>query len=181
MINKKARISENRLRALIAHEIETHIFRLENGREQPYNLLQHGTAGYLLTEEGLAIYNQRRLNLSLGEKHFSPALNTVAIFRGMTTSFAELFHHLVEAYDLDKERAWNTCVRVKRGLQDTSMHGTFTKDLLYFVGYQRIRQLVRDKGIDELKKLYIGKIGIEDLRFFSAKDKWPIKYFPEYK
>lgn len=181
MINKKAKISENRLQALIAHEIETHIFRLENGRQQPYELLQHGTAGYLLTEEGLAIYNQRRLNLPLGDKHFSPALNTVAIFRGTNTSFAELFHHLLEAYDVDKERAWNTCVRVKRGLQDTSIHGTFTKDLLYFVGYQRIRQLVRDKGIDELKKLYIGKIGIEDLRYFSAKDKWPIKYFPEYR
>ena len=64
-LNKKAKISVNRLKALIAHEIATHIFRLENGRLQKYKIFEQGTASYLLTEEGLAIYNQNKFQIHL--------------------------------------------------------------------------------------------------------------------
>ena len=179
LIYKKAKISTNRLKALIAHEIETHIFRMENGRLQQYKLFQQGTAGYLATEEGLSIYNQNKLNLSLGEKFFTPALNTIAIYLGKKMPFVELYHHLLKIYAIDKDRAWRICLRVKRGLGDTSEPAVFTKDVVYFTGHRLIEQLIKDKGINELKKLYVGKISIADLKYITDFRQWPIKYFPE--
>lgn len=179
MVDRAARITVNRLKALITHEIETHIFRLENGRLQKYQLFEQGTAGYLSTEEGLAIYNQNKLNISLGEKYFTPALNTIAVYLGKTMSFQELFGHLVQTYNQTPEKSWRICVRVKRGLTDTAQPGTFTKDALYYSGLQMIEQYVKDNGANELKKLYVGKIGITDLQYITDFREWPIKFFPE--
>ncbi|MBI5037424.1 MAG: DUF1704 domain-containing protein [Candidatus Kerfeldbacteria bacterium] len=179
LVDKKARISENRYRALVAHEIETHIFRMENGRLQKFRLFEHGTAGYLSIEEGLAIYNQNRLHLNLGDKFFSPALNVIAIYLGMQLSFADLYHQLTDIYGLDADRAWRTCVRVKRGMTDTSQPGAFTKDSMYFVGNQQIESYVATHGAEALKKLYVGKIKISDTEYITDFRSWPIKYFPE--
>lgn len=179
IIDKDARITRNRLRALVAHEIETHIFRLENGRLQKYRIFEHGTAGYLRIEEGLAIYNQNRLNISLGAKYFTPAHNVVAIYLGNQLSFVDLYHQLVDIYGLDRERAWRTCIRVKRGLSDTGKPGVFTKDAAYFLGWQDVERLVRERGPEEIKKLYVGKIKIGDLQYITDFREWPIKFFPE--
>ncbi|MFZ6035594.1 MAG: tyrosine/phenylalanine carboxypeptidase domain-containing protein [Patescibacteria group bacterium] len=179
IVDKNARISINRLKALIAHEVETHIFRLENGRLQKYRIFEQGTAGYLTIEEGLAIYNQNRLHVSLGDKFFTPAHNVIAIYLGMQLSFVDLYHQMVDVYGLAPDRAWRTCVRVKRGLSDTGVPGAFTKDAVYFTGNQIIERLVKEQGEDTLKKLYIGKIKISDLQYVSDFRQWPIKYFPE--
>ena len=178
LLNKKAKISANRLKALIAHEIETHIFRLENGRLQKYRIFEQGTAGYLFTEEGLAIHNQNKLNLPLGEKYFWPALNIIAIYQGARLSFVELFHYLLKNYKISKNTAWKICVKVKRGLGNTNEKGVFTKDLVYFVGYNIIERLIIDKSAEELKKLYVGKISVQDLKYVSDSKQWPTKYLP---
>ncbi len=177
-INKKARITEHRLQALIAHEIETHIFRLENGRRQKYKLFEQGTAGYLMAEEGLAIYNQNKLGLPLGEKQFSPALNIIAIYHGKTMSFVKLYHYLVDNFSLTPQRAWRLCVRTKRGLEDTGQPGAFTKDRVYFIGYRLVDQLIKDKGLEAYKKLYVGKIGIPDLIYIADFKSWPLNFLP---
>ncbi|MFA6098998.1 MAG: tyrosine/phenylalanine carboxypeptidase domain-containing protein [Patescibacteria group bacterium] len=180
-INKKGRFTQNHVTALIAHEIETHIFRLENGRLQPYRLFEQGTAGYLLAEEGLAIYNQNKLRLPLGDKYFSPALNIVAIYFGQRMSFLEIYDFLIKNYNIPKEKAWRICVRTKRGLENTNEPGSLTKDLVYFSGYNLINRLIKDKGLNEMKKLYIGKIGFADLKYISDLKQWKIKYLPEFK
>ena len=59
MLKEGVSFTEHRLQGVIAHEIMTHIYRLENGRRQPYAIFALGTAQYLATEEGLAIYNQK--------------------------------------------------------------------------------------------------------------------------
>ncbi len=179
IVDKHARITRNRLKALIAHEIETHIFRLENGRLQKYRIFEHGTAGYLRIEEGLAIHNQNQLHISLGEKYFTPAHNVVAIYLGNQLSFLDLYHQLVDIYQLNPERAWRTCIRVKRGLSDTSKPGVFTKDAAYFLGWQDVERLIAERGPEEIKKLYVGKIKIGDLQYITDFRQWPIKYFPE--
>ncbi|MDD5040582.1 MAG: DUF1704 domain-containing protein [Patescibacteria group bacterium] len=180
MVRKKAQITENRLRALIAHEIETHIFRLENGRLQRYRLFEQGTASYLPTEEGLAIYNQRRLNIPLGAKHFSPALNVIAAYHGQSMPFHELHRLLTAEYQQNPVRAWQLCVRVKRGLGDTTAPGAFMKDIVYFLGYHMITNLVLEKGTSELRKLYIGKISAADLSILGDTSSWPVRFVPDY-
>ena len=54
-------IFEDRLRMLIAHEVETHILTAENGKYQPLRLFNRGFGDYLETQEGLAIWNQEQV------------------------------------------------------------------------------------------------------------------------
>lgn len=177
-IRENVRFSTNRLQALIMHEIETHIFRLENGRLQPFSLLTRGTANYLRTEEGLAIYNQNKLGIHFGDKVLWPALNVIAIYYSKMMSFVDLFHFLKENYELENDLAWKICVKVKRGLCDTNKKLSFTKDLIYFTGERLIEQYLMNKQ-NKIKDLYIGKIGVEDLAILNKFQSFKVKYLPE--
>lgn len=175
LIRKDARFAKNRLEALLVHEIGTHVFRFENGKRQRFRLFERGTAGYLETEEGLAVYNQNQLGLSLGEKFLTPALLVVAIFLAKKMGFRELFEILQQTYSLSDEVAWKLCVKAKRGTKDQSKPGAFTKDLAYFKGERAIEKFVADGG--EITDLYMGKITIADLKILKnfdgvVKAKW---------
>ncbi len=174
-----ATFRRNRLRALMAHEVATHVFRYENGRRQPYALLRRGTAGYLQTEEGLAVYNQNQLGLALGWKYLSPALHVVAIYLGRDMGFRDLYLTLRETYELPPELAWKHCLKAKRGLRDTSRGGVFTKDSLYFRGLLDIERFVARGG--NLAELYVGKIAVSDLPLLRGRGEiLSGKFIPEY-
>lgn len=181
-VNKKARITHNRLSSQIAHEIETHIYRNENGKRQPYRIFEHGTCGYLETEEGLAIYNQRKLGIPLGEKLYWPAWRIIALHYGKNMGFAELFHFLIATYGLTQETAWHTCVRVKRGLRDTSKSGVFMKDRIYFSGYHKVSQYIEYRGKEGCEKLYMGKVRVEDIPMLERHEglQWKARHLPSW-
>ncbi|MBU1089926.1 DUF1704 domain-containing protein [Patescibacteria group bacterium] len=163
-LRRGALFSPERLRAVIAHEIETHILRAENGKQQPFEIFSRGTGNYLETEEGLAVHNQN-LMLSLNaEKIFWPAVNLLAVVESSTKSFREVFE-FVKKEGFDSERAWKTAVKIKRGLRDTSQPGGFTKEAIYFSGLQKIEKFAAGGG--DLKKLYAAKIKIEDLEILA--------------
>ncbi len=162
LLKKGARFRANRLQAVLVHEIGTHIFRFENGKSQPFRIFERGTAGYLKTEEGLAIWNQNQLKLDLGYKFLKPAYFIVALYLGKKMGFCELFHFMKDTYDFSDNRAWKICVKVKRGLTDTSQKQVFTKDSLYFRGNQEIERFI-EQGKD-IKDLYVGKIRTGDLK-----------------
>ena len=175
LIRKDATFTENRLKALLVHEIGTHVFRFENGKRQKFRLFERGTAGYLETEEGLAVYNQNQLGLPLGEKFLTPALLVVAIFLAKKMGFRELFEILQQTYSLSDDVAWKLCVKAKRGTADQSKPGTFTKDLAYFKGERALEKFLENGG--SVKDLYIGKITIADLKILKnfdgiVKPKW---------
>ncbi len=172
--------TENRLRAVIIHEIGTHIFRLENGSLQKYKILAKGTANYLTTEEGLAVYNQKQLDIPLGEKDIWPALRTVGAYLADEMSFVDLFHYLKENYNLEDESAWRTCIRAKRGFVDTGKKSAFTRDVIYFRGYLAVKDYLKKNPEKGLRNLYIGKIGIGDLQYLGDFDEYEVKYLPEY-
>ncbi len=177
LIRKDATFTENRLTALLVHEIGTHVFRFENGKRQKFRLFERGTAGYLETEEGLAIYNQNQLGLPLGEKFLTPALLVVAIFLAKKMGFRELFEILQQTYSLSDEVAWKLCVKAKRGTADQSKPGSFTKDLAYFKGERAIEKFVENGG--DIQSLYIGKVTIADLKALKkfddmVKPKWSL-------
>ncbi|HAU39631.1 MAG: ketopantoate hydroxymethyltransferase [Candidatus Peregrinibacteria bacterium GW2011_GWF2_43_17] len=151
-----AMFSEKRMKMLIAHEIETHVLTAENGKKQPYKILQNGMAGYLKTQEGLAIRNQ----MQLGEKTYWPALSVLAIDTALHGSFSDVVA-LIESYGCDLERAFKIAVKVKRGIEDTSLPGAFTKDSLYFKGYLEIKAFEEAGG--DINDLYFGKFDLKDL------------------
>lgn len=173
-VRSDARFDETRLAMVIAHEIETHIYTAENGKRQPYRLFQRGTGGYLKTQEGLAIYNQERTTSHLTEKHFWSATLVVIIHEAQQHSFRELYE-LLRTMGYSEQKAFQFALKVKRGLENTSLHGAFTKDLVYFEGRAMIENFVAQGG--DLKRLYLGKI---DLPSLSMIESMPLLIQPKY-
>ena len=80
----------------IAHEIETHAFTAMNGALQPYKIFQRGLADYLMTEEGLAVYNQEKTESSETIKKYWPASSVIGIYRAMHGSFADTYAEVLK-------------------------------------------------------------------------------------
>lgn len=177
-LRKDATFTEARIENLIIHEIETHILTAENGKAQPYELFNRGLANYLETQEGLAIYNilsqkkheEKNLYLSL-----SLIIAVDIAFKG---SFVDIFEGMLD-YKIPPERAWRTAVKVKRGLEDTSEPGAFTKDILYYKGYKQIKEFIAKGG--SIKDLYRGKFNSDDMNLIlKVEGIKESKYLPKW-
>jgi len=156
-----AQFSREHINSLIAHEIETHVLTAENGDHQPFQIFRRGCANYLETQEGLAVYNQNEVLSPYSERRYNPPRNVLAVEFGLEHSFADTRKYLEEELGYAPEKAMNQAINIKRGLNDTSEIGGFTKSIVYFRGLRSIEQFVSDGG--DLKKLYVGKIALEDL------------------
>lgn len=147
--------------ALIKHEIETHVLTAENGTNQPYALFRRGCAGYLDTQEGLAVYNQNRIYTDHHEKWYNPPRNALATQFALSHSFAETRAYLSEELGYDEQKALSQAVTIKRGLRNTSEHGGFTKSLVYLRGLLAVKKFLKNGG--NMADLYVGKIALEDI------------------
>ncbi len=165
LVRKKSTYHKNRLEALLVHEIGTHVFRFENGKRQPLEIMAQGTANYLTTEEGLAVWNQNQLGLNLGDKYLTPALQIVTIHMAKRLGFRDLFEYLQSTFDVSDELAWKLCLKSKRGFVDSDSKGAFTKDAIYFIGNREIEKFVKRGGL--IEELYLGKIAISELRIIK--------------
>lgn len=159
-VRKDAKFSLSRLRMVIAHEIETHIYTAENGKKQPYKIFQRGTGGYLTTQEGLAIYNQEKVVDVVTDKHFWNATLVVLTEVAKNGSFRDVFDKALEL-GYNRDRSFHFAMKLKRGFEDAGIPGAFTKDLSYFVGKKMIEKFVEKGG--DLRRLYIGKIDLPSL------------------
>jgi alpha-L-glutamate ligase-like protein/uncharacterized protein (TIGR02421 family) len=156
-----ARFSKEHIASLIAHEIETHVLTAENGDYQPFEIFRRGFANYLDTQEGLAVYNQNALLSPFHEKRYRSANGVLAIAFAVEHSFADTRLYLEDALGFDSKKALTTTIGLKRGLKHTEEPGAFMKGLVYFRGFRAIETFVENGG--DLKRLYIGKIALEDL------------------
>lgn len=75
-INHDTVYREKDLLAILAHEIDVHVRRYQAGLQTGWHVLRNGTAGYLVDEEGLAIYHslqklpQSYQKVGMYEKYF---------------------------------------------------------------------------------------------------------------
>lgn len=160
IIREDVKFSEDRLKGTIAHEVETHAFTAMNGALQPYRIFQRGLADYLMTEEGLAVYNQEQTESSETQKRYWPASSVIGIYIAMSGSFADVYAEVLKL-GFDAKRAWQVALKAKRGMTDTGKTGAFTKDFIYYKGYKMILDFVKKGG--DLTDLYYGKTNINDL------------------
>ncbi|MBN1494266.1 DUF1704 domain-containing protein [Candidatus Peregrinibacteria bacterium] len=176
-LRKGALFTPARLKNLIIHEIETHILTAENGKNQNYEMFNRGFANYLETQEGMAIYNI--ISQEKDEKYLFIAISlVVAVDMAMKHSFVEIFEQMLN-YKIPPERAFRTALKVKRGLEDTSSPGGFTKDFLYYKGYKKIKDFVGRGG--SIKDLYIGKFSVDDIELIKQlPDLKKPKYLPKW-
>ena len=61
------------------------------------------------------------------------ALKYIACVMAAEMGFVELFNEL-QKYMSDEKSRFSLCLRVKRGLTDTSQHGGYYKDKVYLEG-----------------------------------------------
>ncbi len=150
---------------LEVHEVEVHVYRGANGEKQPFNIFREGLAGYNETEEGLAIIAEdvsgcleidtRQMKLYAG-RHLGVDYSLKGSFREAFIKLREFFPDYL-AYRLTE--------RAKRGLEDTSSKGGFTRDIHYISGSQKMRKYIANGGI--LSILYVGKVGLGDVDTIS--------------
>jgi len=177
-IKTNAKFTKSRIKALIVHEIETHILTAENGKQQEYQLFNRGFSGYLTTQEGMAMYNVEQQTGKSFSKNYSALSHVMATHYAKKHSFNQTFRKLLKL-NIPEQQAFKSTLKVKRGFEDTSQTGTFTKDYIYYKGYKEIKNFIEQGG--QLSELYIGKININDLETTkNIEEMKKIKILPEW-
>jgi tetratricopeptide (TPR) repeat protein len=182
-------MSVARVRELLSHEIESHVFRAEAGKQSPLALLFLGTKGALVTEEGLALYYDQQTaqaqGTALDESAMSSWIGTLAtgLACGVLTApqtFYHLFAFLEPLYLLSRllpgkeekvssaavearRLALNRCLRTYRGVPDLSIPGVcYAKDAIYLRGYRAVSRALRE-DVGVLERLMVGVVALEHL------------------
>lgn len=158
LINPNRNFSSIELDRLIVHEIDTHVLRHENGKRQDYLIYAYGFPNYIETEEGLALFAEYKNGFLTDKDLAKYCARIIAAYYTLDLSFYNLFVMISKL--VDKDLAFDIVVRVKRGLNDSSQLGGFTKDQVYYSGLNKIKNIKSNL----MKQLYIGKIGLSDLK-----------------
>ena len=182
-------LSVERVRTLLSHEIESHVFRAAAGEKSRLNLLATGTCGFMATEEGLALYNDRETARLQGKAN--DEISTASLFGTLATglasgvvaspltfsrlcAFLELFLFLyrrLNHLDKDEQRtrakardlARIRCLRTFRGVPDLTVAGiAYVKDALYMRGERMVSQQIQQDNT-VLERLMVGVVGVEHL------------------
>jgi len=152
-VGERSAFSENRVDALLQHEVGIHLLTYHNGSAQPFRQLAVGLAGYDGLQEGLAVLaeyfagglDRARLRLL--------AARVVAVHRLLEgATFLETFAELREKYGLPQRTAYLVAMRVYRG-------GGLTKDASYLSGLVEVLDYLREGG--EIEPLLVGKMAAD--------------------
>ncbi|OGD62035.1 hypothetical protein A2160_00535 [Candidatus Beckwithbacteria bacterium RBG_13_42_9] len=144
----------------LAHEIDGHVLRAINALNQENPILRQSLPFYIKTEEGLACYLCDYFSTTgdLSRKHH--ALKYLAGSLALTHSFRDVFNFFM-ANGFTPSLAYQRTFRLKRGLEDTNQPGLFAKEAVYYEGMMEVKKYLEQGG--DIKKLYAGKIGLEDI------------------
>lgn len=170
------RFSARRARALIQHEIGTHVLTYYNGKAQPLKLLYTGAPGYEELQEGLAVLSEYLVNgLTKNRLQVLAArvLAVNALIKGY--DFVNTFQMLIDEYNLNEYTAFILTMRVFRG-------GGLTKDAVYLRGFVHLLDYIKQGN--DIKSLLIGKIRQDYLsivrELLSRKILKPMPLMPRY-
>jgi tetratricopeptide (TPR) repeat protein len=180
-------MSSTKIREILAHEIEIHVFRSSSGAKSPLAILSSGLQGYLNTEEGLATYYAAEaIRQGSGSEPKSKIwIGTLAcgLASGLACSplsFRELFlfvesisllTDLLDRRDIpftqlqEKARKYaeNRCLRTYRGVTNLEHRGICSnKDTYYLRGFLEVcQELEREPEIFD--RLMVGSVGLHHL------------------
>ena len=149
-ISEQYRLSRRRARALIQHEIGTHVVTYYNGRKQPLNIFSLGVPGYEELQEGLAVLSEYIVGGLSNSRLRIIAARVIAVQHMLLgNSFIDTFTLLVDQYRFQPETSFQITMRVYRG-------GGLTKDALYLKGIMNVLEYVREG--QNVYLLLMGKI-----------------------
>ena len=154
LIKKNNKFSKNQMLTLAHHEIGVHLVTTYNGLGQPLKIFSNGLPKNVETQEGLAVFSEYMggaLTLKRLKELAYRVLAVDSLIKGY--SFADTFDLIHGQYKLEKEKAFNICLRAHRG-------GGFTKDRLYLSGLRKIyKRYVAGGSMDVL---LTGKVALEN-------------------
>jgi uncharacterized protein (TIGR02421 family) len=159
LIGRDIKIKNSRVKALLHHEVGTHILTYFNGQAQPFQLLHSGLAGYEELQEGIAVlseYLSEGLNFSRLQLIAARVIAVDSLIKG--ASFIETFRLLNRTYGFEQHTAFTITMRVYRG-------GGLTKDAIYFRGLLKLIEYLK-RG-EKLEPLFIGKISFSHVSVIS--------------
>lgn len=182
-----AKMAVERIRHYLSHEIAGHVARCIAGEHSSLGLLGIHTRNSLLTEEGLALYQEREVAKLHGQTFDESGIWQGTLATGLASgvvtppqtfsslfTFFELFfllRRLLKQGDEDiqaaQEKARNAaiarCLRTYRGVPDLTKAGVcYLKDAIYLHGLCMIeRAVAQDETI--LDSLAVGVITLDDL------------------
>ncbi len=167
-ISEQAIIREREFLSIFAHEVETHLVRSIRGEETGLLLFKHGTGFSLGDEEGLAVWKSLQAlppdcrKDAMYEQYF-------LVSQAQHRSFSQLADTIRSLRsDRSLSYVFNLCLRLKRGIERTSIRGEgvlYGKNKIYLDGYRRVADWI-SQGNDP-DRLLIGKIKISDLQFIT--------------
>lgn len=155
--------SHEQLEDLLRHELDTHVLRYHNHTLQTWKKHISPESQIRRTEEGLANIHTHllRKEKQLYKSYFS----YIAAYTAQRHSFSEVFHTLVN-HGRSEQTSWNTAVKVKRGMTDTSKPGVFSREICYLEGAIMMCKWLLDTS-HERTQLYWGRLAVEELPIFT--------------
>ncbi|MEA3357501.1 MAG: DUF1704 domain-containing protein [Patescibacteria group bacterium] len=161
MVDPEIKITAEKLRKTIVHEVATHALRGHNGFATGFEVFgKPNLPEYLDDEEGLAFYNEEKFGVLRATDLKRRAAQVYSIYLGQSMSFRRTHNALSAVYP--KKTAFNIVLRVKRGLSDTSKPGCHFKDATYLRGFLRIRKKLSDDAVS-YRNMYAGKLPMKYL------------------
>lgn len=157
-VSAQARFRPADVQRLVAHEIDVHATRSENGQRQPLRLFATGLPGSEETEEGLALLAEERAGVPSPGTTWRQGVVVQAVHWARELGFRALYERVADI--AGPGLAWGVCERLKRGLADPERPGVYAKDIVYFRGIFRVRRYLEEGR--ELAPLFVGKVGLED-------------------
>lgn len=186
-----------KIRHLLAHELAGHVARSFAGEHSPIGLLGIGTQNCSPTEEGLALYSERRLVASHGgffdDSGFVLGTLATGLATGIGTppqTFSSLYPCIEQLIFLYRRllRPWRNkesdqkvarklaltrCLRTFRGVPDLEKTGVcYLQDATYLRGILQIEHIA-SQSEEMLKRLAVGMIACDLLPILQ-----PLKIVP---
>ncbi|MEK1888490.1 MAG: flavohemoglobin expression-modulating QEGLA motif protein [Phyllobacterium sp.] len=150
LISRSTKMTRQRLRALLSHEIGVHLLTYFNGSAQGLRLFRTGLAGYEGVQEGLAVLAEYLVGgMTTGRLRVIAARVVACAAMLQGASFQEVFHSLVRDYGFSETGAFHLALRLYRG-------GGLAKDAIYLRGLLEVLNHLRSGGA--LDPFWMGKI-----------------------
>ncbi len=173
-IPSERKLGRDKLRALIAHELGTHVTRRVNGERSRLMILGLGLDRYERGEEGIATMREQAIAGKVEEfaglePHF--AIGLAVGLDGNPRNFRTVYSVLEKYFQLKgllggkeqgaallsaKTNAWNMAVRTFRGTDCKTTGVCFTKDIVYREGNMVVWDVIRDRP-EEMMRFSVGK------------------------
>ena len=150
LVGRHMAIPEDRVDALLQHEIGTHVVTYWNGRAQPLRLLASGLARHDELQEGLGVFAEYLVGgLTVGRLRTLTARVLAARAVSDGAEFIDTYRMLIDDVGMSDRNSFMIAMRVHRG-------GGLVKDAVYLRGLQGVVDYVREGG--RLDTLLVGKI-----------------------